>query len=151
MPTAPLHPLPAADAGLLRSALEQALVFAALHRGHIATYDAAALAEALERLETVQDAIAEAEAVAAHDPDGAEWLAEVETLTLFFDREWEALPDTRAERLIADPRLAGYAHFLRVARRMPAEHPTEAEDRLLADQAISRAVARILAGSRAWT
>jgi oligoendopeptidase F len=147
-----LHPMPlTADAVILRWAVEQALGFAAAHRGRIATYDAGSLRVALEELETLQDALAQAEPIAARDADGTEWLAEVEALTLFFDREWEAVPARSAQALIADPQLAAYAHFLRVARRTPAERPTEAEERALADQAISRAVARILAGSRAWT
>jgi oligoendopeptidase F len=140
-----------ADALALQTALEHALAFAAAHRGRIDRYDATQLRGALEQLERVQDALAEAEVTAARLPDGVECLADVEALTLFFDREWEALARPRAEALMADPQLAGFAHFLRVARRMPAEQPTEAEERLLADQAISRAVARILAGSRAWT
>jgi hypothetical protein len=152
MVTTPPHPMPAADdAPQLRAALEQALGFAAFHRGHIADYDAAALAEALDRLDTVQEAIADAEAVAARHPAAAEWLAEIEALTLFFDREWEALPAPRAEALMADPRLAASAHYLRVARRMPAERLTEAEERVIADQAISRAATRILSGSPEWT
>jgi oligoendopeptidase F len=128
-------------------ALEHALVFAALHRGHIAEYDAAALADALALLDTVQDALAEAETCAAGDADGAEWLAEVEALTLFFDREWVAVADRRAQELLTDPRLAAHRHFLRVARRTPAERPSEAEERLLADRVISRGVERIVAGS----
>jgi len=152
MATTELHPMPTAhDAAALRAALEHALVFAALHRGHIAEYDAAALADALALLETVQDALAEAEALAGRHPEGAEWLAEVEALTLFFDREWSALPARRAEALMADPQLAAHRHFLAVARRTPAERPTEAEERQLADRAISREVDRILAGSWAWT
>jgi hypothetical protein len=152
MATTPLHPMPlVADATTLRAALKQSLGFAAAHRGRIATYDAAALRDALIELETVIDAIATAEIVAAEHPDGAEWLAEVEATTLFFDREWEALPPARAEMLMAAPDLAAFTHFLRVARRMPAEEPSETEERVIADQAISRAVDRILAGSSAWT
>ena len=152
MVTTPLHPLPVADdAPQLRAAFEQALGFAAFHRGHIADYDAAALAEALDLLDTVQEAISEAEVVAARHPGAADWLAEIEALTLFFDREWEALPAARAEALMADPRLARSAHYLRVARRSPAERLTEAEERVIADQAISRVAGRILSGSPEWT
>jgi oligoendopeptidase F len=147
-----LHPMPlTADDVILRWAVEQALGFAAAHRGRISTYDADGLLGALEQLEALQDALAQAEAIAGRDADGDEWLAEVEALTLFFDREWEAVPARHADALLADPQLAAYAHFLRVARRMPADCPTEAEERQLADEAIARAVARILAGSRAWT
>jgi oligoendopeptidase F len=143
--------MPTTDAALLRSALDQALAFAAAHRGRIATYDARALRDALAELERLQDALAAAETRAAGDADDAERLAEVEALTLFFDREWEAVPAPRAQTLLADPQLAAYAHFLRVARRMPAEALSEGEECLPADEAIARAVARILAGSHAWT
>ena len=140
-----------ADVTALSAALEQALDFAAAHRGQIATYDADALYGALSQLEAVEDAVATAEGAAAYDPEGDEWLAEIEGLTLFFDREWDALPAGRAEALMDDPRLAEFEHFLRVARRMPAEQPSEIEERMLGDQAISRAITRILAGSDAWT
>jgi hypothetical protein len=148
MATTPLRPMPSDPHAV---ALEHALVFAAQHRGHIAGYDAAELADALALLDTVQDALAQAETGGPCDADGAEWLAEVEALTLFFDREWVAVAERRAQNLMADPRLAAHRHFLRVARRMPAERPTEAEERLLADRAISREVERIVAGSWAWT
>ena len=147
MTTATAPHAPAVDVLTLRVALEQALAFASAHHGRVATYDAGALHDALVQLETVQDALAEAEAAVGGRADGAEWVAEVEALTLFFDREWEALPERHARALMADPRLADHAHFLRVARRSAAE----LDDRPATDQAIARAVLRILAGSRAWT
>ncbi len=152
MATNPRQHMPvASDAAVLHLAVEHALAFAAAHRGRIHAYDAAALLRALDELADVQTTLADAGACAGGDPDGLERLAEVEALTLFFDREWDALPAAQADMLLGDPRLAPHAHFLRVARRMPAERQSAAEERRLADTAVSHALERIRAGSRAWT
>src|SRR5919199_4913330 len=49
-------------------------------------------------------------------------LTEVRNLVLFFDLEWLELPDDVAQRLIDDPQLAGYRHYL-LRERLFRPHP----------------------------
>ena len=52
---------------------------------------------------------------------------------VFFDLEWAALPDARAEELLADPRLDFCAHHLRSARRYRDHLLSEPQERVLAE------------------
>ncbi len=52
---------------------------------------------------------------------------------VFFDLEWAALPDERAEELLADPRLDFCAHHLRSARRYRDHLLSEPQERVLAE------------------
>lgn len=55
--------------------------------------------------------------------------------TLFFVLEWVAVDDRRAERLLADPDLAGYRHHLAAERRYKPYVLSESEERILAEKA----------------
>jgi oligoendopeptidase F len=70
---------------------------------------------------------------------------EVGNTVLFFDLEWMALPDETAERLMAEPALAGYRHYLHRLRRFRAHRLSEPEERLLneRDNTGRRAFARL--------
>jgi oligoendopeptidase F len=61
---------------------------------------------------------------------------------VFFDLEWAAVPDDRAEALLADPRLAFCAHHLRNLRRYREHLLSEPEERVLAETSV--------AGASAW-
>ncbi len=52
---------------------------------------------------------------------------------VFFDLEWAALPDERAEELLADPRLDFCAHHLRSSRRYRDHLLSEPQERVLAE------------------
>ncbi len=52
---------------------------------------------------------------------------------VFFDLEWAALPDERAEELLADPQLDFCAHHLRSARRYRDHLLSEPQERVLAE------------------
>lgn len=69
-------------------------------------------------------------------------LTQVENATLFFRLEWQAVPDGPAEALIADPRLAEYAHYLHVLRLVRPHTLTEAEEKVVNEKDVS--------GVRAW-
>ena len=69
-------------------------------------------------------------------------LTELRNLTLFFDLEWLELPDDVAERLIDDPVLAPYAHYLRHERALRPHRLTEAEEKILNEKDVT--------GKSAW-
>ena len=69
-------------------------------------------------------------------------LTEVRNLTLFFDLEWMELPDAAADRLLDDPLLAGYRHYLAQERRFRAHRLTEAEEKIVNEKDIT--------GKSAW-
>jgi oligoendopeptidase F len=58
-------------------------------------------------------------------------LTELRNLTLFFELEWLELPVEVADRLIADPRLAPYAHYLRHERAFRPHRLTEPEEKIV--------------------
>jgi oligoendopeptidase F len=58
--------------------------------------------------------------------------SEVRRAVLFFDLEWIALPEPRAQALLADPALGRYRHYLEVARRERPYILSEPEEKVLA-------------------
>jgi oligoendopeptidase F len=142
---------PEAVEALLADARARAQEFAARHRGHVAQLDAAGLAEAMHTLESISDAGGRAGSYAAlafslqtQDPERGALLqrarelgATIETELLFFDLEWNQVPDEQAETLLADPALAFCAHYLRNARRYLPHQLTEPEERVLTETAVT--------------
>ena len=122
------------DSGVQRQldeALQRADAFAKAHAGHVAELDAAGLAAAMHELAEINELIGKAGSFASlrfstdtADPArGAllqlvqERATEIETKLLFFELEWAALSDERADELVSDDQLAFCAHYLRSARR----------------------------------
>jgi oligoendopeptidase F len=119
--------------------------------------DATGLAEAVRELAEVSEILGRAGsyaglrfAVDVTDPARGALLARVEERAtaitndlLFFELEWAALPDEHVAGLIDDERLAFCRHYLRSARRYRAHLLTEAEERILADKAVT--------GRNAWS
>ena len=64
---------------------------------------------------------------------------------LFFELEWMELAEEAAGRLMADPALAGYRHYLTCLRRFRPHRLSESEERLLNERDITgrRAFARL--------
>ena len=85
----------------------------------------------------------------ADPPDGAllqrvqESETAIETTLLFFELEWAALPDERAEELLAGEGLDFCRHHLRNVRRYRDHLLTEPEEKILAEKALT--------GASAWT
>jgi oligoendopeptidase F len=150
-----------ADDPALRADAEGAIAaaddFAARQRGGVAELDAEGLAAAVAELEAIvlplQRAASYANlrfAVDTRDAALGALVAElserssaVQTRLLFFDLEWGAVPDERAEALLDDPALAAYRHHL---ERIRAEVPyrlSEPEERVLAELAPT--------GASAWS
>jgi oligoendopeptidase F len=134
-----------------QGALSLAAAFSEAHRSQIGVYDAAQLRAALDELERVNVAMTAAleYAVLCFEADtdpsehGAllteleEVSAQVETLTTFFDLEWIAIDDLRAEQLLVAPELEHYEHLLRQLRRTKPHRLTEPEERILTEKAVS--------------
>ena len=137
--------------GQLEEANQRAAAFASAHAGKLAELDAAGLAAAMKDLAAINELVGKAAAYAslrfatdtADAQRGAqlqlvqERATEVETQLLFFELEWAALPDERAEALLADDALEFCAHYLRSARRYRPHLLSEPEEKILAEKEIT--------------
>lgn len=129
----------------LKACLSEAQDFEKDYRGQVADLDAGGLLKALERLEGLSEkggkAMSYVHLVFAGDTSnpkhGAkmqqvqEKLTEVRAHVLFFDLEWLAVPEEKAQRLIQDPVLAHYAHHLRRERAYKPHRLSEGEERVM--------------------
>jgi oligoendopeptidase F len=132
---------------LLEEARERAAAFAGNHRGRVAELGSEGLADAMNELAAIQDLTGRAGSYAmlsftldTTDPArGAliqrarELGAAIETQLLFFELEWNQLPDEQAERLLADDRLGFCRHYLRNLRRYRPHQLTEPEERVVTE------------------
>ncbi|HLM10028.1 MAG TPA: M3 family oligoendopeptidase [Thermoleophilaceae bacterium] len=140
---------------MLVEARERAGAFAGRHRGRVAELDAGALVEAMHELEEIHDLAGRAGSFAmlrfsldTADPErGAliqkarELGAAIETELLFFELEWNLVPDERASALVEDPQLAFCAHHLRQVRRYLPHQLSEPEERILTETDVTGASA----------
>src|SRR5918997_5935019 len=136
---------------LLDEAQRRADAFAAAHAGKVAELDGAGLAAAMHELAALQELVGRAgsyamlnSATATADPERGALLqlvqergTQVETALLFFELEWAALDDERAEALLAREELGFCRHHLRSARRYRPHLLSEPEERILAEKALS--------------
>ncbi len=136
---------------LLESASSRAAAFQERYAGQIATLDAEALAEAMRALEQIADEDGRAASYASlrfstdtADPErGAllqraeERATEIQTRLLFFELEWAAVDDERADELLSSAALEPFRHYLRSARRYRPHQLSEPEEKILAEKAIS--------------
>jgi oligoendopeptidase F len=149
-----------ADAGalkLLDDAGERAAAFAGAYAGKVAELDADGLRDAMRELGTIGELAGRAGtyamlrfAVDTADPERGALLQRVqelgtaiETKLLFFDLEWAALDDERAEELLAAEGLDFCRHHLRNLRRYRPHLLSEPEEKVLTEKAIT--------GSGAWS
>jgi oligoendopeptidase F len=135
----------------LDEARERATRFAAIHAGKVAELDADGLAAAMHELEAISDLIGRAGSYASlrfatdtADPArGAllqkvqERATEVETMLLFFELEWAAVDDERADELLASDRLDFCRHHLESVRRYRPHLLSEPEEKVLSEKSIS--------------
>ena len=138
---------PEAVETMLGEARERAEAFAGSYRGQVAELEPAELAEAMQELGAIHDLAGRAGSYAVlsysldtADPErGArmqkarELSATIETELLFFDLEWNLVPDGRAEELLAAPGLDFCAHHLRTLRRYRPHQLSEPEERVLTE------------------
>jgi oligoendopeptidase F len=141
----------------LDAALERAQAFAERYAGKLAELDSAGLREAMEELAAIHELVGRAGTYAAlrfsvdtADPANGALLAlsqergtAIETTLLFFELEWAALEDDRAEALLAGDGLEFCAHFLRNVRRYREHLLSEPEEKILSEKSLT--------GAGAWT
>jgi oligoendopeptidase F len=122
-------------------------------RGTVGELDAGALAEAMHRAATLEELQGRAGYYAmlrfsenTQDPERGALMMKVQerstavaTELVFFEIEWAAVPQARADELLADPGLDFCAHHLRSIRRYRDHLLTEPEERLLTEKSVSGA------------
>jgi oligoendopeptidase F len=135
----------------LEEANRRASAFAEQHAGKVGELDGPGLRAAMHELEAIHELVGKAGSYASlkfatdtADPArGAllqrmqERATELETKLLFFELEWAALGDERAEELLATEGLDFCAHYLRSARRYRPHLLSEPEEKILAEKSIS--------------
>jgi oligoendopeptidase F len=136
---------------LLDDAQRRADAFAAAYAGKVAELDGPALAGAMRELATLQELVGRAGsyamlnfATATADPERGALLqrvqergTQIETALIFFELEWAALDDERAEELLAHDGLDFCRHHLRSARRYRPHLLSEPEERILAEKSLT--------------
>jgi oligoendopeptidase F len=60
-----------------------------------------------------------------------EWASSVNVLLLFFELEWQSLPEEKIQHLLADPRLSPYTRWIKRIRLFSPYRLSEAEETLL--------------------
>ena len=142
---------------LLAEADERAARFAETYAGRVGALDATELSTAMAELETIVDRLGRAGnyamlrfAVDTADPANGALLARVqekgtavETKLLFFELEWAAVDDERADELLTAEGLETTRHHLRTLRRHRPHLLSEPEEKLMTEKALT--------GSDAWT
>jgi oligoendopeptidase F len=157
-----LEPLVDGDAAagadrLLDEAERRATAFAEQYAGKVAALDGPAFAAAVAELATIADLVGRVGSYASlrfsvdtADPANGALLQRVqergtriETKLLFFELEWAALDDDRAEEMLAADGLEQARHHLRTMRRYRPHLLTEPEEKILAEKSVT--------GRDAWT
>jgi oligoendopeptidase F len=136
---------------LLVEARDRSAAFAERHRGRVAELEAAGLTDAMHELGAIHDLTGRAGSYAmlafsldTTDPaHGAlvqkarELGAAIETHLLFFELEWNLMPDERAQELLAAASLDFCRHYLRTLRRYRPHQLTEPEERMATELDVS--------------
>lgn len=146
---------PAGVEELLNEARDRAAGFAQGHRGQVAELGPEGLADAMHELAAIFDLTGRAGSYAmlsftldTTDPargaliqKARELGAAIETQLLFFELEWNQLPDERAEELLAAEGLDFCRHHLRNLRRYRPHQLTEPEERVVTELDVTGASA----------
>lgn len=141
----------------IQSADERADSFAAAYRGTLLTLSAEALGAAVAEFERIIEMASRLGSFAhliwstdtGNPRYGAllqkitEWSSRLRQKLVFFELEWVNAPEDFAQRMIADPALAHYRHWLETSRRYQPHRLSEPEEKILAEKAIT--------GEEAWT
>jgi oligoendopeptidase F len=141
----------------MEDGLARAQAFAERYAGKLEELDGASLREAMQALGVIQELVGRAGTYAAlrfaadtaEPANGAllqlvqERATAIETTLLFFELEWAALSDERAEALLAEEGLDFCRHHLRNVRRYSAHLLSEPEEKILTEKALT--------GASAWT
>src|ERR671919_2433348 len=132
---------------LLNAARERAAAFAERYKGRLGELAPDALAEAMRELGEIHDMGGRAGSFAMLDftldttdpargalvQKARELGAAIETQLLFFELEWNKLPDEHAETLLESDELAFCRHHLRMLRRYRPHQLSEPEERVVTE------------------
>src|SRR4051794_18369247 len=141
----------------LARADELATAFAERYQGKVSGLDADGLLEAMKTVVEMYEEVDRGASFAylrfstdTADPERGALLqlvqergTAIETKVLFFELEWAALDDARADELLADERLGFARHYLEKARRYRPHLLSEQEERIVAEKSVT--------GRGAWT
>ncbi|MFW5772124.1 MAG: M3 family oligoendopeptidase [Phototrophicaceae bacterium] len=125
--------------------------FASRYRGRVSLLEADELLEAVQALEAIYDVTGRIQSYAGlvHATDTVdartnalvakvdEFEARVSQKFVFFQLEWNAVDETRAEALLADPALAKYRHMLEAQRRYQPYQLDEGREQLLLEKNVT--------------
>jgi oligoendopeptidase F len=139
----------------LEEGLTRAKAFAERYAGKLSELDGPGLAEAMGELGAIYELVGRAGTYAGlrfstdtADPANGALLQRVqeretaiETTLLFFELEWAALPEERAEELLAGEALDNCRHHLRNVRRYREHLLTEPEEKVLSEKSLTGATA----------
>jgi oligoendopeptidase F len=139
----------------LGEALTRARAFAERYAGRLGELDGAGLAEAMGELAAIYELVGRAGTYAglrfstdtADPANGAllqlvqERETAIETTLLFFELEWAALGEERAEELLEGEELDFCRHHLRNVRRYREHLLSEPEEKILAEKSLTGATA----------
>jgi len=142
---------------MLAEADERAAAFAERYAGNVAGLDGPGLAAAMAELQAIAELVSRAGnyahlrfAVDTIDPANGALVARVsekatavETKLLFFDLEWAAVDDERADELLGADGLDTSRHHLRTVRRYRPYLLSEPEEKIMTEKAVS--------GREAWS
>ena len=131
--------------------------FAAKYRGGVARLGASRMRELLEEYEAIIDLSGKVESFASlswtsqsDDPARGALLQKVRERhsqlaqkAVFLEIEWANAPEEDARRLIDDPLLSRWRHWLVISRRYKAHLLSEPEEKILAEKSVN--------GAQAWT
>jgi oligoendopeptidase F len=140
----------------LESALADAKAFRERYHGQVAQLDPAALAEATAEMERIRSVVTRAEVYAelrfaadtSDEARGAlaqrarEQATAIDTQLLFFELEWVAVDDARADEILGDAAIERYGNYLRSQRRYRPHVLSEPEERIDTEKSVT--------GSSAW-
>jgi oligoendopeptidase F len=146
------------EAGVQRrlgAALSRAQAFAGRYAGKLGELDGAGLVEAMGELAAIYELVGRAGTYAglcfstdtADPANGAllqrvqEGETAIETTLLFFELEWAALPEERAEELLASEGLDFCRHHLRNVRRYREHLLSEPEEKIVSEKSLTGATA----------
>src|SRR3954463_15847284 len=141
----------------LARADELAVAFAERYQGKVAELDADGLLEAMNTFVEMYEEVDRGASYAylrfstdTADPERGALLqlvqergTAIETKVLFFELEWAAVPDDRADELLAAEGLDFARHYLEKARRYRPHLLSEPEERIVAEKSVT--------GRGAWT
>src|SRR3954449_10988451 len=142
---------------LLGEADAMASAFAERYQEKVGSLDAAGLITAMNEVVQLYEIVDRAASYAylrfstdTADPERGALLqfvqergTAIETKVLFFELEWAALPDAKADELLADERLGFARPYLEKARRYRPHLLSEPEERIVAEKSVT--------GRGAWT